>query len=236
MLTKIFVAVLLVGGAFSAKAAPVYSCGGGSACNGNLYAVYVISQTATSYVLGVGIQVTNSYTGNTTDTIDGLAIIPDVQGSFTSATLLANPSGVWNLQPGGLNANGCNGSGAPYTCAAATGAGATLFTGTTPKTLLWVFMINGTPPSLGDTAHIKYHYIDTNGNNVGSLGSFDVCIGGGVCQSSTVPEPVTSALVGSGLMGLYFLRRRLPGSRQTAWRDSTAGGPIPRALGQKTEA
>ena len=68
---------------------------------------------------------------------------------------------------------------------------------------------------MGDTAHIKYHYIDNLGNNVGSLGSFDVdiqCIGGDCSvPSTTVPEPVTSALIGSGLIGLYFMRRRYRG-------------------------
>ena len=38
------------------------------------------------------------------------------------------------------------------------------------------------------------------------------CVAGGPsCQSSTVPEPVTSALVGSGLIALFFVRRRVRG-------------------------
>jgi hypothetical protein len=127
------------------------------------------------------------------------------------------------LQNGGLNAGGCSGSGAPYICAGATGMGSNLFTfngGTsyTAKTIVWQFTLQGTPPSLGDVAHIKYNYISNVGSNVGSLGSFDIaiqCIGGNGCDSSpggssTAPEPVTSALIGSGLVGLYFLRRRLP--------------------------
>ena len=218
MSSKIIAALLLVGGASALYAGPVYSCGGGTACNGNLYAVWVVSQTATSYVLDVGIQVTTDYTGSKSDFINGLAVIPDNSGTFTGATLTGKPAGVWSLQSGGLNAGGCSGSGAPYICAGATGMGSNLFTYVapntyTPKTLVWQFTIQGTPPSLGDTAHIKYHYIDNIGNNVGSLGSFDIaiqCIGGNGCATSTTPEPVTSALIGSGLIGLYFLRRRLP--------------------------
>ena len=224
MSSKILAALLLVGGASALQAGPVYSCGGGAACDGNLYAVWVVSQTATSYVLDVGIQVTNNYLttnggpGHNTDFINGLAIIPDNDGSFTKATLTAHPAGIWGLQSGGLNAGGCSGTGAPFICAGATGSGAALFAyvspgNYTPKTLVWQFTLTGTPPSLGDTAHIKYHYISNLGANVGDLGSFDVaiqCIGGNGCAGSAVPEPVTSALIGGGLVGLYFLRRRLP--------------------------
>ena len=217
MLSKILSALFLVGGATALYAGPVYSCGGGSACDGNLYAVWVVSQTATSYVLDVGVQVTSGYTGSHTDFINALAIIPDNGGSFTAASLTGHPAGVWNIQSGGLNAGGCSGSGAPYVCAGATGMGSNLFTYSNstyvPKTLIWQFTITGTPPSLGETAHIKYHYINNLGTKVGDLGSFDVdiqCSGGNGCAASPVPEPVTSALIGSGLIGLYFIRRRLP--------------------------
>jgi len=220
--SKLLTALLVIGGARALHAGPVYSCGGGSACDGNLYAIWVVSQTATSYVLDVGIQVTSGYTGSTGDYINGLAIIPDNNSSITSASLTGSPTGLWTLQPGGLNAGGCSGTGAPFICAGAAGVGANLFTYNSVtksfngQTLVWQFTINGPPPSLGDTAHIKYHYINNLGQGVGSLGSFDIaiqCIGGGNCVgTSTVPEPVTSALIGSGLVGLYFLRRRFPGS------------------------
>jgi hypothetical protein len=224
VVSKHLTALFLIGGAYTLHAGPVYSCGGGSACDGNLYSVWVVSQTATSYVLDVGIQVTSNYLtanggpGSYSDFINGLAIIPDNTGTMTSASLTGHPAGIWSLQSGGLDAGGCNGSGDPYICAGATGMGASLFHfvsvgNYTPNTLIWQFTIIGTPPSLGDTAHIKYHYISNVGTKVGDLGSFDVgiqCVGGNGCSASTVPEPVTSALVGGGLIGLYFIRRRLP--------------------------
>lgn len=221
MSNKILAALFLVGGASALYAGPVYSCGGGSACDGNLYAVWVVSQTATSYVLNVGVQVTSGYTGSTTDSIKGLAVIPDVQKSFTSASLTGRPStGTWSYQAGGLNATGCDGSGVGYVCAAATGTGSHLFSfpvgggAATPNLLVWQFTIIGTPPSLGNTAHIKYTYVNLSGTHVGDLGSFDVaiqCIGGTGCPvTSSAPEPMTSALIGSGLIGLYFIRRRFP--------------------------
>jgi hypothetical protein len=192
-----------------------------------LYAVWVVSQTATSYVLDVGVQVTSGYTGNKTDYINALAIIPDNSSSFTSATLTGKPAGVWGLQSG-LTAGGCKGDVKPYICAGATGMGTNLFTNTAgtytprPLPLIYQFTITGKPPSLGDTAYIKFNYINSLGTSVGGSGSFNLsiqCIGGNGCTAAdplapgSVPEPVTSALIGGGLVGLYFMRRRLPGSR-----------------------
>ena len=113
------------------------------------------------------------------------------------------------------------GCGSQYVCAGATGMGAALFTynnfthSYTPNTLTWQFTIQGAPPSLGDTAYIKFNYITSLGSSLGGTGSFNVCIGVSGCGAnedppSSVPEPVTSALIGSGLVGLYFLRRRFP--------------------------
>lgn len=226
MSSNILTALFLVGGASALYAGPVYSCGGGSACNGNLYAVWVVSQTATSYVLDVGIQATTSYTGSVVDAINGLAIIPDNQGSFTAGSLLSNPLGTWTKQSGGLGASGCDGSGVGFICARAIGSGAHLFSfsmgAASPNTLIWQFQINGKPPSLGDTAQLKYHFDHFGGIGVSDSGSFNVgiqCIGGSGCigisnsDIQAAPEPVTSALVGSGLIGFYFIRRRLAGSR-----------------------
>jgi hypothetical protein len=228
--SKILTALFLIGGSSVLNAGPVYSCGGGSACNGNLYAVWVVSQTATSYVLDVGIQATTKYTGSVVDAVNGLAIIPDNQGSFTSSSLLSNPLGTWTKQRGGLGSAGCDGSGGGFICAQALGTSAHLFsfsTGTpSPQTLIWQFQIYGKPPSLGDTAQLNYHLDHFGGPGASTSGSFSVgiqCVGGNGCINNNLglsssdiqsaPEPVTSALVGSGLIGFYFIRRRLAGTR-----------------------
>ena len=232
MSSKILTALFLVGGASALYAGPVYSCGGGSACNGNLYAVWVVSQTATSYILDVGIQATAGYTGNKIDTIDDLAIIPDNQHSYTAASLVSNPLGTWTSKSGtgGMGASGCDGTSVGrYICAKAAGNGSHLFTfangGTTPNLLVWQFQITGKPPSLGDTVNIQFHYDHLGGVGIteSALSNIAIqCTGGRGCLGTTslssadiqaAPEPVTFALVGSGLIAFYFLRRRLPGSR-----------------------
>ncbi len=230
MSSKILTALLLVGGASAVYAGPVYSCGGGSACDGNLYAVWMVSQTATSYVLDVGVQATSNYlaanggTGSNTDFINALSIIPDTSNSMTAASLTGHGAGVWGLQAGS-GTGPCSGTAAPYICAGASGMGANLFTytvnGFIPTTQIWQFTITGTPPSLGDTATIKLRYINSIGTTATSPGSLDFtiqCVDSSDCSSSNsaafadvsaVPEPTTSALIGSGLAGLYFIRRRL---------------------------
>jgi hypothetical protein len=228
MSSKILTALFLVGGASALYAGPVYSCGGGSACNGNLYAVWVVSQTATSYILVVGIKATTGYTGSAVDSIDDLAIIPDNQHSFTAASLVSNPLGTWTVKSGGLGASGCDGSRGGYICATGMGHGSHLFSFSngipSPNLLIWQFQLTGKPPSLGDTVNIKFHYDHLGGVGITDSGLVNVaiqCTGGRGCLSTSLtsadiqaaPEPVTFALVGSGLIAFYFLRRRLPGPR-----------------------
>jgi hypothetical protein len=74
-------------------------------------------------------------------------------------------------------------------------------------TLTWVFQFD-TTGGLNGTAELKYRYVDSEGGKVGSLGSYDIGIQPGKPPNSTVPEPVSLSLVGSGLFAIGWLRRR----------------------------
>lgn len=193
----------------------VYSCPDSSLCDGNTYAIWEVGSTSTSYTLEVDVQVTNDYTGSESDLLNALSIIPDNNLSFTSASLLSSPGDAYTYEAGGSNANGCDGTSTTFICAQGS-PGAALFTSGTPNLLSFQFVINSTSqPQDGDTAHLKYLYVDTNGDKVGSLGSFDTaiqCIGDSTCGGgggqSIVPEPSSLVLGGMGLLSLAFLKRR----------------------------
>jgi hypothetical protein len=70
--------------------------------------------------------------------------------------------------------------------------------------LSWVFQFD-TTGSVGDTAHIKYLYVDEGGEKVGSLGSWDTDI---QRNGQEIPEPSTLSLVGGTVLALAFFTYR----------------------------
>jgi hypothetical protein len=105
------------------------------------------------------------------------------------------------LKSGGVNANGCSGSGSGFECSDWIGTGRAY---TIPgATLTWQFYVDISSPLLSfdsfDAPSIKARYVnvDANGNDykVGDL------------VSEKVPEPGTLALLGLGA-SLAAIRRR----------------------------
>ena len=149
---------------------------------------------------------TSGYTGGGVR-IDEVAV--KVSSAVSAAKLVDAPGGaaLWQLVPGGLNANGCSGSGSGFECSdwiVGSLGGAVI-----PGPLLrWVFDVDISGGLLAGTnqASIKARYVDTNNVKVGALVSEAITLGPPTTQ---VPEPATAALLGLGLAFAVAGRRRL---------------------------
>jgi hypothetical protein len=141
----------------------------------------------------------------------GAALLPNME-------FAPNGAANWTPQSGGLSNGGCNGSGA-FICAMANNLAAQALapnasTATTPYEWTWEISVldstAGGAASVFAGAHgVKISYSDINGHLVSSDFSFSNAPP--PHESTTVPEPITSGLVGMGLVSLFFLRRRVRG-------------------------
>jgi hypothetical protein len=77
------------------------------------------------------------------------------------------------------------------------------------QTATWIFHIPNLTPGPITVSHVIFSFGTAGGDTFSCDDSG--CGGGGGGQA--VPEPVTLLLTGTGLIGLYFIRRHRPGSR-----------------------
>jgi hypothetical protein len=202
----------------TARAATLTTCGG---CDGDKFALVwqLDSDNGTNSVFEVTLLADLS--GNNLGTafrMDAVAIgfnLPAGATLDTAMEFAPNGGANWTAQGGGLSAGGCNGHGA-FICASANAATFAALaqdaaSATTPYE--WTFRIN-VPDSTPDGAAsifsgshlVKVHYSDVQGH----LGSGDFSFADEITPHDVLPtpEPISLALVGTGLISLCFLRRR----------------------------
>jgi hypothetical protein len=204
----IFVCAAIAVSAATARANSIGpTCG---TCQGSIYTLtnlglmtdlYGADGTADTWRIMLTID-TSGYTG-TSVRIDEVAV--KVSSAVNAATLVNAPGGVslWQLVPGGLNADGCSGSGSGFECSdwiVGSLGGAVI-----PGPLLkWVFDVDVSSPlfSGANQASIKARYVDTNNVKVGALVSENITLG------TPVPEPATLGLLALGLSLVAVRRNR----------------------------
>jgi hypothetical protein len=179
-------------------------------CQGSIYTLenlglvtdlYTADGSADTWRIALTID-TSDYTG-TGIRIDEVAV--KVSSSVNSATLVSAPGGValWQLVTGGLNANGCSGSGSGFECSdwIVGSLGGAVIPG---PLLTWVFDVDVSSPLLTATnqASIKARYVDANNVKVGALVSENITLG------TPVPEPATFGLLALGFSVVAARRRR----------------------------
>lgn len=137
---------------------------------------------------------TSGYTG-TGVAIDEIAIKVADSVDAASMVIAPGPVGSWQLVPGGLNANGCSGSGSGFDCSDWIGIGSSpaIVHG---SLLTWVLDVDVASPLL-DQASIKVRYVDAQGYKAGSL----------VSENIGVPEPGTMSLLALGIAAALLWRR-----------------------------
>lgn len=211
-----FVCAALVAGARDARADSMTIGGPTCAtCQGSTYTLEILGLAPVDLYAADGVNDTYrvALTINTAEYSGTGSRIDEVAVKIASAvdkTSLVNAPGdlsYWRLLTGGLNADGCSGTGSGFECSdwkvgspgGATLADSDLFT--------WTFDIDINGPLFNFTSNntdlqpsIKARYVDDSGKKVGAL------------VSEKVPEPATLGLLAVG-MSMAAIRRRREGLR-----------------------
>jgi hypothetical protein len=142
--------------------------------------------------------------------IDTVAV--KVGPSLESATLFDAPGGAasWRTWTGGLNANGCSGSGSGFDCAAAWFIGIPVPNATLYQWIWDIEMDAGILFTGPFESSIKVRYVDGNHAKIGALVSEGITLQE---NPELIPEPASALLLGGGLLALALALAR----RRRAW-------------------
>jgi hypothetical protein len=187
--------------ATSAKADPIGpDCG---SCFGGIYTLEFATVTPTEWLIRLLVNISNPVGLLPTDFIQGVAIKPASAILASSSLVSTTAPGTWAFQTGGLNANGCSGSGSGFACAQSGDGLATV--GTTYQWIFDIKVANATDWILTPGgASIKVNY-----DPLGHLVSEDITLQHNQdCCGHDVPEPQPLVLIGLGLFVLAAIRRR----------------------------
>lgn len=176
-------------------------CGGGQA--GCPAATYSFDAGPTSATLSVAI--TGSVTTGVNDEILGVDLGFTPSANVNGLALTSNPGGLWTVNTGSLNSSGgCGGNSGAFICASSSGL--SIGTG---GIYSWTWSYTLTDPSnvfsVGDI-HIGTQYgPGVAGNGNGLIVSETGASGTG---PTPTPEPASLTLLGMGLVGIPFFRRK----------------------------
>jgi len=178
------------------------SCG---TCQGSIYTLEYdgspISTTVSTETFRITLSIDTSGYNAGGSYLDIASI--KVSSSLTAATLFDAPGGAgsWTTWLGGVNANGCSGSGGGFDCAAAWFIGLPVPDATLYQWTWDVEIPTGTLFTDPLEATIKARYVDADHVKIGALVSENITL-------QVIPEPASALLVAGGLLALAIARRR----------------------------